>query len=127
MRESNAEHQASVNVHPSIADSGRPGTLPVDAVGGSSSLRRALLIRLRHDGPSSPEDLATGLGVSRTGVLQQLHALETAGLVHGWYHKHHVLGQEAPLMTARLALARAAQIVLRNGLGILGISAPDRM
>jgi arginyl-tRNA synthetase len=55
------------------------------------------------------------------------YLLETAGLVHGWYHKHHVLGQEAPLMTARLALARAAQIVLRNGLGILGISAPDRM
>ncbi|MGZ8471556.1 MAG: DALR anticodon-binding domain-containing protein, partial [Gemmatirosa sp.] len=55
------------------------------------------------------------------------YLLDTAGLVHGWYHKHHVLGQEAPLMTARLALARAAQIVLRNGLAILGISAPDRM
>jgi arginyl-tRNA synthetase len=55
------------------------------------------------------------------------YLLDTAGLVHGWYHKHHVLGQEAPLMTARLALARAAQIVLRNGLTILGISAPDRM
>ena len=55
------------------------------------------------------------------------YLLETAGLVHGWYHKHHVLGQEAPLMTARLALARSAQIVLRNGLSILGISAPDRM
>jgi arginyl-tRNA synthetase len=55
------------------------------------------------------------------------YLLDTAGLVHGWYHKHHVLGSEAPLMTARLALARAAQIVLRNGLSILGISAPDRM
>jgi arginyl-tRNA synthetase len=30
-------------------------------------------------------------------------------------------------MRARLALARAAQIVLRNGLTVLGISAPDRM
>ena len=90
MRESNAEHQASVNVHPSIADPGRPGTLPVDAVGGSSGLRRALLIRLRHDGPSSPEDLATALGVSRTGVLQQLHALETAGLVSRQAVRHGV-------------------------------------
>ncbi len=90
MRESNAEHQASVNVHPSIADPGRPGTSPVDAVGGSSSLRRALLLRLRHDGPSSPEDLATGLGVSRTGVLQQLHALETAGLVSRQAVRHGV-------------------------------------
>jgi arginyl-tRNA synthetase len=28
---------------------------------------------------------------------------------------------------ARLLLARAAQIVLRNGLAMLGISAPERM
>ena len=31
------------------------------------------------------------------------------------------------LTAARLALARAAQIVLRNGLALLGISAPERM
>jgi arginyl-tRNA synthetase len=30
-------------------------------------------------------------------------------------------------MNARLALARATQIVLRNALGILGINAPERM
>jgi predicted ArsR family transcriptional regulator len=90
MRESNAEHQASVNVHPSVADPGRPGPSPADAVSGFSSLRRALLLRLRHDGPSSPEDLATGLGVSRTGVLQQLHALEAAGLVSRQAVRHGV-------------------------------------
>ena len=55
-------------------------TLP-GAIGGSSGLRRNLLIRLRREGASSPEDLAAALGASRTGVLQQLHALETAGLV----------------------------------------------
>lgn len=66
------------------------------AVGGSSTLRRNLLIRLRHDGPSAPEDLAAGLGASRTGVLQQLHALEAAGLVsrrairHGVGRPRHV-------------------------------------
>lgn len=55
-----------------------------------------MLVRLRHDGPSSPEDLAGSLGVSRTGVLQQLHALETAGLVaresvrHGVGRPRHV-------------------------------------
>jgi arginyl-tRNA synthetase len=30
-------------------------------------------------------------------------------------------------LRARLALARAAQIVLRNGLALGGIAAPDRM
>jgi arginyl-tRNA synthetase len=52
---------------------------------------------------------------------------ETARLAHLWYHKHHVLGERDEIMKARLALARAAQIVIRNALGILGISAPERM
>lgn len=66
------------------------------STGGTSGLRRAILMRLRHDGPSSPEQLATQLGVSRTGVLQQLHALEAAGLVtrqavrHGVGRPRHV-------------------------------------
>jgi arginyl-tRNA synthetase len=55
------------------------------------------------------------------------YLLETAGLAHKWYHEHHVLDQPEPLRTARLALTRATQIVLRNALGILGISAPERM
>ncbi len=52
---------------------------------------------------------------------------ETARLTHLWYHKHHVLGQPENIMRARLALARAAQVVIRNSLGILGITAPERM
>jgi predicted ArsR family transcriptional regulator len=57
---------------------GRPRTAPITSL---SSLRHAILLALRHDGPSSPEQLAAALGASRTGVLQQLRALEGAGLV----------------------------------------------
>jgi len=70
--------------------------VPPGAIGGSSALRRNLLLRLRHEGPSAPEDLASALGASRTGVLQQLHALEAAGLVsrravrHGVGRPRHV-------------------------------------
>lgn len=46
-----------------------------------SSMRRAILVRLRRDGPTSPDRLAERLGASRTGVLQQLRALESARLV----------------------------------------------
>jgi arginyl-tRNA synthetase len=53
--------------------------------------------------------------------------LETARLVHTWYHKHHVLGEAPAVMQARLALAQAVRITLANGLGLLGISAPERM
>ncbi len=55
------------------------------------------------------------------------YLLETARQVHTWYHKHHVLGEPEPIRSARLVLARASQIVLANGLGILGITAPSRM
>jgi predicted ArsR family transcriptional regulator len=61
-----------------------------NAMSGPSTLRRDLLLRLRHDGPSTPERLATSLGLSRTGVLQQLHALEAAGLVRRQAIKHGV-------------------------------------
>ncbi|WKW12039.1 arginine--tRNA ligase [Pseudogemmatithrix spongiicola] len=53
--------------------------------------------------------------------------LETARLVHTWYHKHHVLGEAPEVMQARLALAKAVRITLANGLGLLGIAAPERM
>jgi predicted ArsR family transcriptional regulator len=60
------------------------------AVSGPSSLRRDLLLRLRVDGPSTPDQLATRLGASRTGVLQQLRALEAAHLVSRQTVRHGV-------------------------------------
>ncbi len=47
-------------------------------------------MRLRQDGPSSPERLAAHLGASRTGVLQQLRALESAALVNRQTVRHGV-------------------------------------
>ena len=55
------------------------------------------------------------------------YLLETAQLVHTWYHKHHVLDQPPAIMNSRLFLAQASRIVLRNGLAVLGIAAPERM
>jgi arginyl-tRNA synthetase len=52
---------------------------------------------------------------------------DLARAVNAWYHNHRVLGEPEPVERARLALARAAQIVLANGLTLLGITAPERM
>ena len=57
------------------------GALVRGGTKGPSNLRRDILLRLRLDGPSSPDQLAERLGASRTGVLQQLRALEDAHLV----------------------------------------------
>jgi len=54
------------------------------------TLRREILLTLRQDGPSSPDQIAARLGTSRTGVLQQLRALETAELVSRRTERHGV-------------------------------------
>jgi arginyl-tRNA synthetase len=58
-------------------------------------------------------------------VATYLH--DTAGKIHLWYHKAHVLNEPDEIMRARLVLVRASQLVLRNGLELLGIRAPERM
>ena len=74
------------------ADLGRipTGHDPAPAGPGTSALRREILLHLRRGGPSSPDRLATELGASRTGVLQQLRALEGARLVRRETVRHGV-------------------------------------
>ena len=52
---------------------------------------------------------------------------EIAYAFHTWYNSEPFLVEEAALRNARLLLARAAQQVLRNGLELLGVSAPEQM
>ncbi len=60
---------------------------------------------------------------------------QAAGAANAWYHSGNpsrnpelaVLVDDPGLRAARLELARAVQIVLRNGLTLLGIEAPQRM
>jgi len=52
---------------------------------------------------------------------------DLARAVNAWYHHHRVLGEDPEVERARLMLARAVQLVLANGLTLLGISAPERM
>ena len=44
-----------------------------------------------------------------------------------FYHSCRIIGERREVALARMALAQATGITLRNGLGILGISAPERM
>ena len=52
---------------------------------------------------------------------------ELAALFHGWYNEHKVLNDDAELTQARLLLSVNVQQVLRNGLELLGVSAPTSM
>ena len=52
---------------------------------------------------------------------------ELAGDFHTWYNAHKILVDEAELRSARLALSVAVRQVIANGLGLLGVSAPESM
>ena len=65
-----------------------PSAPPVSASPGA--LRREILIRLRRDGPTTPDQLAAVIGASRTGVLQQLRALEATHFVSRQTVRHGV-------------------------------------
>jgi arginyl-tRNA synthetase len=116
--------------HARVSGIFRVGEIDTDSVTGvdvdlsvlelpeEQELMKALL-----DYPSLIAGAAESLEPHR--VATYLH--DTAGKIHLWYHKAHVLNEPEPIMRARLVLARAAKIVIRNGLEVLGITAPERM
>jgi arginyl-tRNA synthetase len=58
-------------------------------------------------------------------VVHYLRELATA--FHAWYNAQQFIVEDPALRNARLVLAVATQQVIRNGLGILGVSAPETM
>jgi arginyl-tRNA synthetase len=52
---------------------------------------------------------------------------DTANSFHKFYSECRVISEDLPLTLSRLALVNASKTVLGNGLGLLGISAPERM
>jgi arginyl-tRNA synthetase len=70
--------------------------------------------------------------IQQCAVQRAPHALvhylrDLANDFHTYYSAHQFIVDDAALRDARLNLALATQIVIRNGLGLLGVSAPDTM
>lgn len=56
------------------------------------------------------------------------YIFELASAFHSFYNANKVLDSENPERTkARLALVKAVQITLKNALGLIGVSAPEKM
>ena len=55
------------------------------------------------------------------------YAQDLAALFHSFYTSCHILSEEEPVRSARLALADATRIVLALTLSLLGVSAPEKM
>lgn len=55
---------------------------------------------------------------------------ELAAAFHAYYHdreRHQVVGEDAGLSAARLYLVSAVRMIIRNGLTLMGVSAPENM
>ena len=73
-----------------------------------------------------PEVMATALeNMEPQGIANYLHHMSAE--FHKFYASCRVITDDQNLSTARLNLITAVKIVLGNGLGILGVSAPERM
>ena len=81
------------------------------------------LIKLLLQFPELVNGAARALEPHRVAYwLQQL-----AAEFHPWYKTHRVIQDDARLMRARMALCAAVDTVIRNGLELLGVSAPESM
>ena len=73
-----------------------------------------------------PEVMATALeNMEPQGIANYLHHMSAE--FHKFYASCRVITDDHNLSTARLNLITAVKIVLGNGLGVLGVSAPERM
>ncbi len=81
------------------------------------------LARKLADFPGEVTSAAVSLAPQR--MARYLH--ELAGLLHSFYNSHRVITSPGELTKARLLLVDATRITLKNGLGLLGLTAPERM
>jgi arginyl-tRNA synthetase len=72
-----------------------------------------------------PTVIAAGTSMEPSFLIEYLGNL--AALFHQFYSKHRVVTDDMKLTQARLELIFAIQKVIRVGLNLLGVSAPDRM
>jgi len=83
---------------------------------------KALLRRLDH----YPEVVASAAANNEPHNVAT-YLRELAGEFHTWYNAHKMLVEDSNLRDARVALSQATGQVIANGLGLLGVSAPEVM
>lgn len=91
-----------------------------------NSIDDALSMTLMYEMSRYPEVIeAAGEALEPHQITQYLR--ELANAFHTWYAGTPVLVEDSAERNAKLALAGAARQVLANGLGLLGVSAPEKM
>jgi arginyl-tRNA synthetase len=72
-------------------------------------------------------EVVRGAAFAREPHRLPAYLVETAAELHRFYHHCRVLGDDAARSAERLRVVEAARVVLRNGLALMGVSAPERL
>ena len=96
--------------------------LQVDLAPLVSAREMAVLARL-SDFPDLVREAADVLAPHQVAFYLR----ELAAQLHGFYNAERILVEDRDLRAARLALLLAVRQVVRNGLDLIGVSAPERM
>ncbi|RPJ47138.1 MAG: arginine--tRNA ligase [Candidatus Latescibacterota bacterium] len=72
-------------------------------------------------------DAVAGAAATREPHRIPAYLRELASAFHTYYHQAKIVGEGEEVTRARLALAGAVRTVLRSGLGLLGVTAPESM
>jgi arginyl-tRNA synthetase len=72
-------------------------------------------------------ELVTGAARAQEPHRIAYYLTELAGVFHPYYKAHRVITEDRELTMARLGLCAAVGQITRNGLGLLGVSAPESM
>nr|WP_283256166.1 arginine--tRNA ligase [Dyella humicola] len=119
-------HARVCRVLEELAERGLPA---VDTLAGIKQLARldseheqALLTELSR----YPEVVDAAAGNLEPHLIAQ-YLRELAGALHSYYHEHKWIVDDAELRNARITLAVTTRQVIRNGLDLLGLSAPEKM
>lgn len=72
-------------------------------------------------------EIISGAALAREPHRIALYLRELANAFHSYYNAHMFLVEEAALRNTRLCLIKATQLVLVNGLQLIGVSAPRQM
>ena len=73
------------------------------------------------------EEAVENAGATRAPHILAHYLYELAVRFHGYYAAAPILKSDEPIKSARLALALAVKIAIKNGLALLGVNAPEKM
>ena len=96
---------------------------PTVSLAPLSAPREAILLNTLSAYPEMLERAKAELGPHQVAFYLR----ELAGELHSYYNAERVLVDDEGVKMARLALMAATRQVLRNGLALIGVSAPAKM